>query len=150
MRNIFNPNRVARTRAAPEEKPVRVDEIALVGTVRHGSEAIAVFNSSNPAYRKDLRAGETLAEFKLQSISADGVELMRDDKPVSLKVAQQLRRVEGKDWTVAASPVARPASSSSGSSASRSAAPAAPVQIPANASEALIRLMKKRESQFKK
>ncbi len=153
-RNIFNPNRVGRTKAAPEEKLVRVDAVSLVGTVQHGTEAIAIFNSTDPAYRKDLRAGESLGEFKLQTISADGVELMREDKPLSLKVAQQLRRVEGKDWTVSAAPVSQFDSRSSGSSsgsASRGATAAAPVvEIPADASEVLKRMMKKREQQLKK
>ena len=156
-RNIFNPNRVGRARVTPTEKPVRVDEIALVGTVQLGGEAIAVFNSPDQAFRKDLRAGETLGEFKLQTVFADGVEMQRGDQSLTLKVAQQLRRVEGKDWAVSAyqapkAGASTPSSSStfSGrSSTSRSSAPPPPVVIPADASEALKRLMKKRESQLK-
>ena len=61
---------------------------------------MAFFDSPDPAFKKMLKAGESVADFKVQSIAADGVELIRGDKPLALKVSQQLRRAEGGDWNV--------------------------------------------------
>jgi len=151
-RNIFNPNRVGRTRAATEEKPPRVDEISLVGTMHYDKGVIAFFDSTEPAFKKSLRVGESVAEFKVLSIAPDGVELMRGDQPLSLKVSQQLRRAEGGDWNViTVVPPAPRADATVGSrlESARPGEPAAP-EIPANASEVLKRLMQKREKQLSK
>lgn len=151
-RNIFNPNRVGRTRVSSDEKPPRVDELSLVGTVQRGEERLALFDSPDAALRKTLHEGESVADFKVEKITSAGVELLRGDKPLSLKVAQQLRRTEGGDWSVAANQAARAdprALTASPAGASRPADPAAPVEIPADASEVLKRLMKQREKQLK-
>lgn len=149
-RNIFNPNRVGRTRANPDEKAVRVDEISLVGTVQHDQENLALFDSPDAAYRKAFHEGDTVADFKVLRITAGGVELMRGDKPTALKVAQQLRRVEGGDWTVGTNQAARsdPRALLAGDSTAARPAEAA-AEVPADASEVLKRLMKKREKQLK-
>lgn len=148
-RNIFNPNRTGRTKAAQEEKAPRVDEISLVGTMQYDKGLVAFFDSPDSAYRKALREGESVGDFKLQRITADGVELMREEKTITLKITQQLRRAEGGDWVVTATPVrADGGTSVSGSPQSRPNEPA-PVEIPADASEVLKRLLKKRDKQLK-
>ena len=150
-RNIFNPNRTGRTRSVPEEKPPRIDEIALVGTMQYDKGLVAFFHSTDAAFRKTVREGETIDEFKVGRITADGIELRRGEETIALKVAQQLRRAEGGDWAVVSSPdatmTARDGSAEGGAGPARSAA--APVEIPADASEVLKRLMKKREKQLK-
>lgn len=149
-RNIFNPNRVGRTRATPEEKPLRIEEISLVGTMNYDKGLVAFFESPDSAYRKVLREGESVADFKVQRIAADGVELTRDDKVLGLKVTQQLRRVEGSDWVVNATQSApadtRPVATID---AARPADSTVTSEVPGDASEVLKRLMKKREKQFK-
>lgn len=146
-RNIFNPTRIGRSRAAPEEKPPRVDEISLVGTMHYDKGVVAFFDSPDAQYRKNLREGESIAGFKVSRISPDGVELLREDKPVSLKVNQQLRRREGADWSVGATPVRTAPGSVDDAQA---AAAAAAQEIPADAPEALKRLMEKRKQQLQK
>ena len=146
-RNIFNPNRNPRTRSAPEEKPPQVEEISLVGTLQYDKGLIAFFDSSAAEFRKNLREGDSIAGFKIRRILADGVELVRDDQPVSLRVAQQLRRREGGDWTVSAAPARVDAR---GPEASRAATEAAAAELPADASEALKRLLEKRKQQLSK
>lgn len=141
-RNIFDPNRVGRTRAAPEEKPPRVEEISLVGTLEYEKGRIAFFDSPDAAFRKTLRAGESVADFRVQRIDQDGVELLRGESAFALKVTQQLRRPEGGDWTVHAPPPEP-------SAAKRPAETAAAAGVPADASEALKRLMEKRKQQLK-
>jgi hypothetical protein len=152
-RNIFNPNRVGRTRAAPEEKPPRFDEIALVGTMNYDKGLIAFFDSPDSAFRKTVRVGEKVGDFKVQSIGADHVELLQGEKTLTLKVAQQLRRPEGGEWTVRANPVAAPTVDSRGV-ALGTTGPSVPepssAELPADASEVLKRLMQKREKQLNK
>jgi hypothetical protein len=149
-RNIFNPNRTGRTRAVQEEKPPRIDEISLVGTMQYDKGLMAFFDSPDSAYSKAAREGESVGDFKVQRITADGVELTRDGQPLALKVAQQLRRAEGGDWTVTATPVRTDASvSASGAKPSRANEPPPAVEIPADASEVLKRLLKKRDKQLK-
>ena len=142
-RNIFNSNRVGRTRPSGEEKTVKVDQAALVGTLQFDGEKLAIFDSPDSTYRKSVREGEALGEFKVQSIAADGVELTREGKTVALKVAQQLRRTEGADWSVAANPAVRAVTDAPGTVRPPT------VELPANASEVLKRLMKNREKQLK-
>jgi hypothetical protein len=149
-RNIFNPNRSPRTRAVPEEKPPRVEEISLVGTMHYDKGVVAFFDSSDSEYRKNLREGDSIAGFKVRKIMADGVELVRDDQPVALRVAQQLRRREGGDWTVTAAPVRTDERTSGAADGVRASAEAAAAEIPADASEALKRLMEKRKQQLSK
>ena len=146
-RNIFNPNRVGRTRATVDEKPPRIDEISLVGTMQYDKGLVAFFESSNAAYRKALQEGEFVGEFKVQRISATGVELLRDEKIVPLNVAQQLRRVEGEEWVIATAAPARTDASAAGPAGARN--DSAPAEIPADASDVLKRLLKKRDKQLK-
>ena len=136
-KNIFNPNRVGLTRATAEAKPPRVDEIALVGTVEFGGKRVALFESAEVAFRKTVAEGETLGEFTVRRVGSEGVDLVRGDQVLALRVAQQLRRPEGADWSVVAAPDApRPEASS-------------PPTIPADASDVLKRLMRQREKQLK-
>ena len=86
------------------------------------------------------------------SVTAEGVQLMRESKPLSLKVAQQLRRVEGADWTVTLNQAVQLDPRALTATAAGSAKPpeaASAEEIPADASEVLKRLMKKREKQLK-
>lgn len=159
-RNIFNPNRIGRTRATTEEKPPRVEEVSLVGTMDYDKGLVAFFESPDAAYRKTARVGDAVGEFKVQKIAGDGVELSRDSKPMALKVAQQLRRVEGGEWSIRAAPVViappttadgRPslAGEAAEAEARRQAEASAASEAPADASEVLKRLLKKREKQLK-
>ena len=138
-RNIFNPNRTARTRTAPEEKPVRTEEVALVGVVGFGQSTAAVFHSADPRLKGEAGPGGRLGEFTVVAVSPSAVELRAGERTFTLAVAQRLTRVEGGEWTASAAPVPE----------ARSRTEAAPVEVPANASEVLKRLMKQREKQLK-
>lgn len=149
-RNIFNPNRTGRTRTTPEEKPPRVDEITLVGTMEYAKGRIAFFESTDAAFRKTAKEGDTVADFTVKSIAADGVDLTRGETVTALRVTQQLRRPEGGEWTVTAAPVdAGRRDDGAGSRADRGNESAGAPAIPADASEVLKRLMRQREKQLK-
>ena len=148
-RNIFNPTRTGRTRDRSDEKVARVDTIALVGTMQYDKGVVAFFNSPDAAFRKTLREGQSVGEFKVQKIKPDEVELVRDGKPVSLRVAQQLRRPEGGEWSV--SNIEPPADSTGATAASgnRPPEPEEPPPIPADASDTVRRMMEQRQKQLK-
>ncbi len=139
-KNIFNPNRVGLTRAAPEARPPRVDTIALVGTVELDGRRAALFDSAEAAFRKTVREGETIADFTVAKITPAGVDLAREGRTQPVRVTEQLRRPEGGEWSVIAAP-----NSPRPESRPETAAP----EIPADASDVLKRLMRQREKQLK-
>jgi len=147
-RNIFNPTRVGRTRDR-EEKAPRVDTIALVGTMQYDKGVVAFFDSPDAAFRKTLREGQSVGDFKVQKIAPNEVELIRDGKPISLRVAQQLRRPEGGDWSVTAAEPPRDATGAAATAGGRPPEPAEPPPIPADASDVVKRMMEQRQKQLK-
>jgi hypothetical protein len=130
--NIFNADRVGYT---PGVIQARVDTITLVGTIQSGRGRLALFDSSDRAYRKGFREGEKIAEFTVTRISDSSVELTREAQPFSLVMGQQLRRPPGGAWTLGAA-ARRP------EIAAPAAAPAP--AIPADASDPLKQLMEQR------
>jgi hypothetical protein len=137
--NIFDSTRVGWVDDAPK---VRVDTISFVGTMDYDKGRLAFFDSSDRSFRKALHAGETIADFTVARVDAEGVELTRDSKSIRLLMGQQLRRPPGGDWAPAAGGArAAPAGER------RAAAEEAPV--PAGASDILQRLMAKRQQELK-
>jgi hypothetical protein len=147
-RNIFNPNRSGRTRAVQEDKPPRLDEISLVGTMDYDKGLVAFFHSPDSAFQKTVREGESIGDFKVQRITSAGVELTRGENKVALQVSQQLQRAEGGDWVVASTPPPAAGASGAGTSPTSRSSETVPVEIPADASDVLKRLLKKREKQL--
>lgn len=146
-RNIFNPNRVGRISRSAEERPLRTDIISFVGTMQYEKGLFAFFDSPDSSYRKTLKEGGVVGKFKVKAIAADSVELERDAKSLTLKMGQQLRRPEGGEWSVIGAEIAR--SEARAAEAAAAPVPMAPPPIPADASEALRRLMEKRQQQLK-
>ena len=146
MRNIFNPNRIGRSTRSPEEAPPRTDVISFVGTMQYEKGLFAFFDSPDSAYRKTLREGDKLEQFTVKNITANSVELIRDDKPVSLTMGQQMRRPQGGEWSIIGADVVRANTAAAAASATAASAPPA---IPADASDTLRRLMELRQKQLK-
>lgn len=147
-RNIFNPNRVGRVRAGSEERAPHIDTIALVGTMQSDKGVMAFFDSPDSAFRKALREGQSVGEFKVKKIRPDGVDLERNGEPLALRVAQQLVKPEGGDWKVSAVEPLPPETGGAPASGGRPIE-ITPPAIPANASETLRRLMEQRQKQLK-
>ena len=145
-RNIFNPNRTGRSRAT-EERASRTDVISFVGTMQNEKGLFAFFDSPDTAYRKALNEGGALGKFTVKGITADSVELERESQPIALKMGQQLRRPEGGEWSVIGAETVR--SEARAAEAAANPGPGAPPAIPADASDALRRLMEKRQQQLK-
>jgi hypothetical protein len=147
-RNIFNPNRVGRSSRNSEEAPPRSDIISFVGTMDYAKGYYAFFDGSERAYQQTLKEGGKIGPFIVKNITADSVELARDPNPFSLKMGQQLRKPVGGDWTLVGADVAR-AEARAAEAAAAAATATQPQAIPADASEALRRLMEKRQNQLK-
>lgn len=147
-RNIFNPNRVGRSSRNSEEAPPRSDVISFVGTMDYAKGFYAFFDGSERAYQQTLKEGGKIGPFVVKNITADSVDLVRDPNPFSLKMGQQLRRPVGGDWTLVGADIAR-AEARAAEAAAAAATATQPQAIPADASEALRRLMEKRQNQFK-
>ena len=140
--NIFNADRVGYT---PGLAQVRVDTITLVGTLQSDRGRLALFDSTDRAYRKGFREGEKVAEFTVTRITDSGVELTRDAKPVPLTLGQQLRRPPGATtWTVGT------ASRRAERSASAAAPAATPAPaLPADLADPVRQLMEQRQKLLK-
>lgn len=143
-RNIFNPNRTGRTRGDPSAPAPREDEIALVGTMAYEKGQVAFFNSPEPAFAKAARVGESVGDFKVQRITAQGVDLLQGDKEVKLNVTDRLRRPPGGEWSVRAAPP--PTTTPTVNLPTTGAAEPEPT---GEAAEVLKRLLQKREKQLK-
>lgn len=146
-RNIFNPNRIGRSSRSSEERAPRTDVISFVGTMQYEKGLFAFFDSPDSSYRKTLKEGGVVGKFTVKAITADSVELERDAKPLTLKMGQQLRRPEGGEWSVIGADIVR--SEARAVEAAAAPVPVGPPAIPADASEALRRLMEKRQQQLK-
>jgi hypothetical protein len=149
-RNIFNPNRTGRRERGNDEPTARLDTITFVGTMESDHGRLAFFDGSDSSFRKALRVGESVDKFKVAKIGATSVELEREGKPLAVGLGQQLRRPEGADWNLVGADIAgreREAMAKAADSAKPDPT-AAPV-IPANASDAVRRLMEARAKQLK-
>jgi hypothetical protein len=142
-RNIFNPNRTGRRERTVEEAPPRVDVISLVGTMDSDKGVRAFFDGSTSGYRKALRVGESIDQFKLTQIAPNVVELEREGKMLSMRVGQQLRRPEGAEWTLVGEEIAQREAQAQARAATVS------TEIPAGVSDLERRLRERRQKESK-
>ncbi|MSU23431.1 MAG: hypothetical protein EXS32_06345 [Opitutus sp.] len=143
-RNIFNPNRTGRRDRTAEEPAPRLDVISLVGTMDSDRGLRAFFDGSAAAFRKALTVGGSIDKFTVTKVAAQGAELEREGKTMSVSVGQQLRRPEGGDWTLIAADVVRSEAAAAAKATAGKFDPSAPVVIPANASELERKMMERR------
>ena len=148
-RNIFDPDRVPRTRrdsSSDVVAPVE-DVISFVGTMQYEKGLFAFFDGSDARNRQALPSGAKVAGFTVTQISPHTVELTLAERVLSLRMGESLRRREGGDWTLSTVPmVAAEAAPAPGSSTlSRPPSP----NIPGDASATLRRLMEQRQKQLK-
>ncbi len=145
-KNIFNPNRSGRsperesTRREPERR-VRIDAIALVGTISYDKGDFAFFDGSSSDYRRTLKPTETIGDLTVASVSATQVVLYsantnQTTNSWTLPIGMQLQRRDDGPWEVSSRSMAA-ASSPSAASASGSG----------GSDDVLKRLMQQRESE---
>jgi hypothetical protein len=161
-RNIFNParqpNRPDRPASREVKKVPKVDAFSLVGTLRYEKGDMAFFDGSNSDYRKAYKAGDSIAGFKVLSVSDAAVRIEAKGKVNELKIGSQMRREDEGEWEFASGPYAGGITSSGGSgsgdSASSSGSSGASTASSGSGSggsadEILKRLLQKREQEMK-
>jgi hypothetical protein len=139
-RNIFDPNR--QPHKGGERPPSKAqDSFSLVGTMSYDKGDFAFFDGNSSDYKKVLKPDETIAGYKVVSISADSVKLERESKDLELPVGSQLRRQDDGTWVQSAHTDTYAASSSSSGSSQTDAAPGG------GDNDVLKRLMQRREKE---
>lgn len=101
-RNIFNPNRYARssgqTRSQSSRSASRVDSFTLVGLMAYEKGVFAFFDGTNPNYRKTLEADGAISEFKITGLTPKELKLHSGTNEFTLRVGMQVRREDEGDW----------------------------------------------------
>ena len=102
-RNIFNASRSGGRVAAKDTRPpVKVDTVALVGTMDYEKGLIAFFDGSSSEFRKGLKPQGTIAGCTITAITFSSVTLEAGGKSWTLPVGMALRREDAGEWQVAA------------------------------------------------
>ncbi len=144
-RNIFDPNRSPRSAGRTEpRKAAQVDSFGLVGTLSYEKGTFAFFDGTGSSYRKALKAGDTIAGYKIAEITADRVKLEADGKQVELSVGMQMKKQEDTEWQLAGN-----AESFAKSAPPAGAAGNAETSSGGGESDVLRKLMQKREEELK-
>lgn len=160
-RNIFNParqpNRPDRPASKETRKEVKVEAFSLVGTLRYEKGDIAFFDGSSSEYRKGFKAGESLAGYKVVSVSDSAVRIESKGAIIELRIGSQMRREDEGEWKLTAGSYTGGISSSGSSSVetavasggSGAATPASAGAGGGSADDILKRLLQKREQEMK-
>jgi len=119
-RNIFNPNRSVQGADTPrtEQRVVKTESFALVGTMSYEKGKFAFFDGSSSDFRKVLSPSSSIAGYVIKDVGENGVKLERDGKFIELAVGQELRREGEGEWKVASTVGSYTASSGPGSNES--------------------------------
>jgi hypothetical protein len=147
-RNIFNANRsgrVARTRE--QQRQVKVDTFALVGTLSYEKGTFAFFDGSSSQYRKTAKVADSVAGFKVAAIGQSTAQLEADGKKIEMRVGSQMRREDEGEWKLEANAQPFASASSDRSSSQSSGSDAGKSSGPANEDDVLKRLMQQREKE---
>jgi hypothetical protein len=114
-RNIFDPNRSPRA-VRSSAQPKTSDSFTLVGTMSYEKGIFAFFDGTRSDYKKVLKPQESIAGYKVASISPDAIKLARDTNVLELRVGTQMRRRDDGSWELIASSASYAATTSSSSS----------------------------------
>lgn len=103
-RNIFNPNRYARStgrstsRSTSTVPASRVESLSLVGVIAYEKGYYAFFDGTSSDYRQAVQVGATVGEYKVTRVTANLVQLAHGTNTFDLKVGMQMRREDEGDW----------------------------------------------------
>jgi hypothetical protein len=105
QRNIFDPNRTARSRSGSRRaSQPATDSFSLVGIMSYEKGAFAFFEGTSPDYRKVLKPEGDIAGFKIAAISPGAATLSTGTNETVLKVGAQMRRDDTGRWEVLTEP----------------------------------------------
>ncbi len=155
-RNIFDPNRYARTGYRPRPRTrartLGAPTFTLVGTLSYQKGMFVFFDGNNSDLKKILAAGGSIAGYTVTEVTATSVKLLgADKKEIEMKLGDQMRQ-EGGNWQLAG-PGELPASPAAAEDAENPTAPAetgSPAPSPSlEGNDVLKRLMQQREQELK-
>lgn len=105
-RNIFNPNRYARSSGrAPRttsQPASRVESISLVGVMAYEKGWFAFFDGTRSNYKQAVQQDGTIGNYTVAQIAPDAVKLAAGTNTYDLKVGMQMRREDEGDWFLSA------------------------------------------------
>jgi hypothetical protein len=155
-RNIFDPNRYARTGYRPQTRTraraAGAPEFTLVGTLSYQKGMFVFFDGNNSDLKKILAAGGSIAGYTVQEVTATSVKLLgADKKQIKMKLGDQMRQ-EGGNWqlTGPGELPAVPAAADDGENSTAPAEAGLPAPSPSlEGNDVLKRLMQQREQELK-
>ena len=167
-RNIFDASRTGVrvfTSRGSKERVVRYETFSLLGTMSYEKGTFAFFDGSSSEFRKTLKPMDSIGSFKLVGVAPNYVRLLDTAKPrfapstnaapvkpIELRVGMQMRHEAGGPWSLAgqATPSASaPAAASSTGDKSDSKTDSDASASGGSVSDAMKRLMLKREQEDK-
>jgi hypothetical protein len=126
-RNIFSPNRRAPVTQRTGPPPVRTEYFTLNGTMTYENQGYAFFDGSSGQYRRTLGHSESIAGYKIASISNNLVKLAASsNQTITMMVGMQMRKAGDGPWkleTRGETPPDSGSSSGDGSTASADGSP---------------------------
>lgn len=135
LRNIFDPTRLRDPATDSSSRPVvtssdsRAPFFALTGTLLRPEKVLGFFTGTGSDMNKVLGPGDSIAGYKILSVSIAGADLQKDGKTLNLPVGKQVPlsgSVAGTVQPYFAPEMVPPPSSSSSSSSSSTPPPGAP------------------------
>ena len=102
-RNIFNPNRLPRSRfnTVRSSSVQRVtDSLSLVGTMSYEKGDLAFFDGTSAEFRKAVKPGETVAGLTLSAVGTNYVKVFQGTNEARLPIGTQLRRDNDGNWAI--------------------------------------------------
>jgi hypothetical protein len=151
-RNIFNANRSGRVaRSREQQRQVKVDTFALVGTLSYEKGTFAFFDGSSSQFRKTAKVSDNVAGFKVTAIGQNTAHLEADGKNIEMRVGSQMRREDEGEWKLEANaqPFASPGTDRRSSSQPNGSEPTKTSGGSANEDDVIKRLMQQREQESK-
>lgn len=150
QRNIFDPNRAApgqRRRSEDKPKPIRIDYLNLLGAMSYEKGQFAFFDGTSSEYRKSVKAGDSIAGYKVAEVTQNRVTLTKDEKKVELPVGGQMKRQDEGEWQVNTTSESFNIVGSSSSSTSTSTNSTSKSDSDSAESDALKRLLERRKQE---
>lgn len=103
-RNIFNPNRLPRSRFNTVRRASSVqrvtESLSLVGTMSYEKGDLAFFDGTSAEFRKTVKPGETVAGLTLSAVGTNFVRVLQGTNEATLPIGTQLRRDDEGNWAI--------------------------------------------------
>lgn len=102
-RNIFNPNRYARSSGRPTQRSssqpaARVESFSLVGVMAYEKGVFAFFDGTKSDYKQALQAKGKIGDYDVVRVTPETVTLASGTNTYELRIGMQMRREDEGDW----------------------------------------------------